>query len=115
MASMTHSTIQNAMKKVCLDVPEGANQCHSNNEKSPQNRGLRVVLVPAGASHCQTRDHSHSVINESRKSAWLKGFAMIEMGPYRRLYRLHRTSFAGAGDGAISGVTTLAAPSSIAF
>lgn len=71
---------------------------------------------PLATDSCRRAwDHSHSVINESRKSAWLKGFAMIEMGPYRRLYRLHRTSFAGAGDGAISGVTTLAAPSSIAF
>ncbi|MBP6726049.1 MAG: hypothetical protein KA132_02380, partial [Thauera sp.] len=58
---------------------------------------------------------AHSIINETRKSAWLKGFAMIEIGPYRRFYRLHRTPFAGAGDGAICGVTTLAAPSSIAF
>lgn len=62
MASMTHSTIQNAMKKVCLDVPEGASQCHYINEKSPQNRGLSVALVPGGASHCQTRDHSHSMV-----------------------------------------------------
>ena len=65
---------------------------------------------------CETLpDHSHSIINEPRKSAWLKGFAVIEIVPYRRLYRLHRTPFAGAGDGAIGGVTTLAAPSSIAF
>ncbi|WP_294636849.1 hypothetical protein [uncultured Aquabacterium sp.] len=75
---------------------------------------LLVHRSSVGGSELRV-DHSHSVINESRKSAWLKGFAMIEMGPYRRLYRLHRTSFAGAGDGAISGVTTLAAPSSIAF
>ena len=57
----------------------------------------------------------HSIINDSRKSLWLKGFAMIEMGLYRRLYRQQRTSFSGAGDGAICGATTLATPSSIAF
>lgn len=59
--------------------------------------------------------YSHSIINDSRKSLWLKGFAMIEMGLYRRLYRQQRTSFSGAGDGAICGATTLATPSSIAF
>jgi len=31
--------------------------------------------------------HSHSIINRSRKPAWLKGFAMINMGHYRRFYR----------------------------
>jgi hypothetical protein len=31
--------------------------------------------------------HSHSIINRSRKPAWLKGFAMIDMGHYRRFYR----------------------------
>ena len=62
MASMTHSTIQNAMKKICLEVPEGASQCHFKNEKILQNRGLSVFLVPGDASHCQTRDHSHSIV-----------------------------------------------------
>jgi len=31
--------------------------------------------------------HFHPIINGSRKSLWLKGFAMIEMGPYHRFYR----------------------------
>lgn len=39
------------------------------------------------------RDHSHSIINRSRKPAWLKGLAVIDMGPYRRLYRQKRTPF----------------------
>ncbi len=58
-------------------------------------------------------NHSHSIINRSRKPAWLKGFAVIDMGLYRRFYRHKRTSFAGAGDGAICGATTLATQSSI--
>jgi len=43
--------------------------------------------------HC----HSHSIINGSRKSAWLKGLAVIDMGLYRRFYRQKNTPFAGAG------------------
>ncbi|MDC6213328.1 hypothetical protein [Ralstonia solanacearum] len=58
-------------------------------------------------------DHSHSIINEASKPAWLKGLAVIDMVPYRRFYRQNRTSFAGAGDGAICGETILATPSSI--
>jgi len=54
--------------------------------------------------------HSHSIINETRKSTWLKGFAVINMGLYRRFYRQKRTSFAGAGDEQICGATTLATP-----
>jgi hypothetical protein len=30
---------------------------------------------------------THTIINRSRKPAWLKGFAMINMGHYRRFYR----------------------------
>jgi len=41
--------------------------------------------------------HSHSIINSSRKSAWLKGFALIDIGRYRRFYRQKNRSFAGAG------------------
>ncbi|HUB88253.1 MAG TPA: hypothetical protein VMA74_00845 [Dyella sp.] len=41
--------------------------------------------------------YSHSIINESRKSAWLKGLALIDMDLYRRFYRQKNTPFAGAG------------------
>jgi len=54
-----------------------------NQRKARGYAGLSVFWcysVPAGTSRCQTRDHSHSVINGSRKFAWLKGFSMIEMG-----------------------------------
>ena len=68
MASVTHRTIQNAMKKACLEVPDVASQRRLNKQKIPQNRGLARTLVPVGANHCQTRDHSHPVINELEKS-----------------------------------------------
>lgn len=35
----------------------------------------------------QVIDGAHSIINRSRKPAWSKGFAMIDMGHYRRFYR----------------------------
>ena len=57
--------------------------------------------------------HSHSIINEARKPAWLKDLAVIDMGLYRRFYRQKRRSFAGAGDGAICGASTFSTPSSI--
>ena len=41
--------------------------------------------------------HSHSIINGSRKSAWLNGLAVIDMSLYRRFYRQENTPFAGAG------------------
>ncbi|WP_238865903.1 hypothetical protein [Achromobacter xylosoxidans] len=37
------------------------------------------------------QDHSHSIINKSLKPTWLKGFAVIDMGPYRRFYRQKRS------------------------
>ncbi|WP_156880399.1 hypothetical protein [Thermomonas fusca] len=42
--------------------------------------------------------HSHSIINRSRKPAWLKGFAMIDMGLYRRFYRHPTRALSGAED-----------------
>ena len=41
--------------------------------------------------------YSHSIINKPRKSAWLKGLALIDIGPYRRFYRQGNTPFPGAG------------------
>jgi len=61
----------------------------------------------------QTRDHSHSIINEPRKPAWLKGLGLIDMGHYRRFYRQGRPSFAGAGDGALCAGAGFSTPSSI--
>jgi len=68
-------------------------------------------MAPLGALVLST--HSHSIINEAHKPAWLKGLTVIDMGPYRRFYRQKRTSFADAGDGTICGATTPTAPSSI--
>lgn len=51
-------------------------------------------------------DHSHSIINEARKSTWLKGFAVIDMGLYRRFYRQENMLFSGAGCGTICGAPT---------
>lgn len=81
-------------------------------QKSPQLRGLFCSLVRLGSGQRQRPNHSHSIINKPPKPAWLKGLAVIDMGPYRRFYRQKRTSFAGAGDGAICGRATLATPSS---
>ncbi|MGH8788416.1 MAG: hypothetical protein ACREYA_25455 [Cupriavidus necator] len=55
----------------------------------------------------------HSIINRPPKPAWLKGLAVIDVGPYHRFYRQLRRGFAGAGGGAICGATTPATPSSI--
>lgn len=55
----------------------------------------------------------HSIINRLRKPAWLKGLALTDEGLYRRFYRQNRTSFAGAGYGAICGASTLSTLSSI--
>ncbi|WP_321800809.1 hypothetical protein [Burkholderia sp. BCC1988] len=87
------------------------------------NDNARQVPLPGVAHHpmplsviearLDADAHSHSIVNRSRKPAWLKGFAVIDMTLYRRFYRHTRTSFAGAGDGAICGATTLATQSSI--
>ena len=61
----------------------------------------------------RTFNHSHSIINKTPKPAWLKGMAVIDMGPYRRFYRQKRRSFAGAGDGEICGEATFSTSLSI--
>jgi hypothetical protein len=43
---------------------------------------------------------------QAPKPAWLKDLAVIDIGIYCRSYRQKRTSFAGAGDGAICGALT---------
>lgn len=57
--------------------------------------------------------HSHSIINKPPEPAWLKGFVVIAMKPYRHFYRQSRRAFADAGDRSICRATVLAAPSSI--
>jgi len=57
--------------------------------------------------------YAHSIINKPSKPAWLKDLAVIDMGLYRRFYRQKRRSFAGAGDGAICGASTLSTSLSI--
>ena len=54
-----------------------------------------ATRAPVGALVLST--HSHSIINKPRKSAWLKGLALIDIGPYRRFYRQGNTPFPGAG------------------
>lgn len=76
-------------------------------------RAITKKRAPLGALVLST--HSHSIINRSRKPAWLKGFAMIDMGPYRRFYRHPTRDLSGAEDGEICRATTLATPSSITF
>ena len=75
----------------------------------PANSGV----TETNASTMAGAIHSHSIINETRKSAWLKGLAVIEMDLYRHFYRQERTPFADAGNAAFCGATTLVAPSSI--
>jgi hypothetical protein len=43
------------------------------------------------------RQELHQIINRSRKPAWLKGFAVIDTGHYRRFYRQKRRTFADEG------------------
>ena len=59
------------------------------------------------------RPELHHIINKPSEPAWLKDLAVIDMGLYRRFYRQKRTSFAGAGDGAICGASTLSTSLSI--
>ncbi|NII05656.1 hypothetical protein [Luteibacter anthropi] len=59
---------------------------------------LQYFLLP---SHIGQRITPHSIINRSRKPAWLKGFAMIDMGHYRRLYRHPTRAFSAAEDGKV--------------
>lgn len=49
------------------------------------------LLDRAGQS--RARDHSHSIINRSRKPAWLEGLAVIDKEPYRRFYRQPYAAF----------------------
>lgn len=58
----------------------------ARNKKARNYAGLEISNV-LDTDLGQTPDHSHSIINRSRKPAWLKGFAMINMGHYRRFYR----------------------------
>ena len=62
MASGSNRTIYHAIETVCLAMRKFARQCYAKNEKSPQLRGLRGVLMLFGASLCRTRDHSHSMV-----------------------------------------------------
>lgn len=106
-------TTGNATKKCCLPTLQRARCCQVKNEKSPQLRGLKCALLLGRAGTCLTPNHSHSIINRSRKPAWLKGLGLINMGQYRRFYRQGHTSFAGAGDGALCAGATFSTPSSI--
>ena len=61
-ASKVHSTIQNAIKKECLALPNDASQCQAKKQKFQCLRWLTHALMPLDTSHCQTRDHSHSIV-----------------------------------------------------
>ncbi|VWC91831.1 hypothetical protein BLA50215_01963 [Burkholderia lata] len=45
-----------------LRAPEDTGHCQTGMQKSPQNRGLRCVLLPTDAGWCRTPDHSHSIV-----------------------------------------------------
>lgn len=70
--------------------PLPALQCQCRRTASSDGPSGVTQLIQAG-------DHSHSIINKPRKSAWLKGLALIDIGPYRRFYRQGNTPFPGAG------------------
>jgi len=55
-------------------------------------------MQPVPFQELYYRYYSHSIINRSRKPAWLKGFAMIDMGLYRRFYRHPTRALSGAED-----------------
>ena len=44
MVSSPHDTKFDAMRNTCLVLPEGARQCQTKKQKSPQLRGLRCFL-----------------------------------------------------------------------
>lgn len=43
--------------------------------------------MPDSSSSFLLQNHSHSIINRSRRPAWLKGLALTEKDPYRHFYR----------------------------
>ena len=57
-----NNTIGYTIKKQCLGVPAVAGKFQTQTQKSPHLRGLQGCLVLLYASHCQTRDHSHSMV-----------------------------------------------------
>ncbi|CAM3842536.1 hypothetical protein CADE109221_12740 [Castellaniella denitrificans] len=57
-----NNTIGYTIKKQCLGVPAVAGKFQTQTQKSPHLRGLQGCLVLLYASHCQTRDHSHSIV-----------------------------------------------------
>lgn len=59
-----NNTIGYTIKKQCLGVPAVAGKFQTQTQKSPHLRGLQGCLVLLDASHCQTLDHSHSIINK---------------------------------------------------
>ncbi len=69
--------------------------------------------LPDGADEPAPRCQTHSIINRSRKPAWLKGFAMIFVSFTVGIYRQKSSLNAGAGYGAICAASTLSALSSI--
>lgn len=62
MASGSNRTIYHAIETGCLAMHKFARQCYAKNEKSPQLRGLRDVLMLFGAGLYQTPNHSHSIV-----------------------------------------------------
>ncbi|MDE8345425.1 MAG: hypothetical protein POH28_04510, partial [Acidocella sp.] len=62
MAFKAIDTIDCAIKKQCLALPKGARRCKGKTQKNPFLQGFIVDFVPVGASLCQTRNHSHSIV-----------------------------------------------------
>lgn len=63
MASRQNDTKSHTMKKSCFQVLGHASECQVKTKKSPCKHGLSYVFMPADASLCQTRNHSHSIVN----------------------------------------------------
>lgn len=55
-------TERHTIRKTCLRLREDTSHYKTGMQKSPQDRGLWCVLLPADAGRCRTRDHSHSIV-----------------------------------------------------
>lgn len=105
-------------QKGCNPYLASASSSYLYSKKTPGVQTRRCAEVDGGyrsSTYClldARKRHSHSVINRSRKAAWLKGFAMIVVSFTVGIYR-QKSSFNGAGYGAICAASTLPALSSI--
>lgn len=67
--------------------------CGLTNGVNARHEKARARRAFSWFSGLSGRDHSHSIINRSRKPAWLEGLAVIDKEPYRRFYRQPYAAF----------------------